>query len=74
MDDAPCRRPVIGAHIHLWDLSMRRRPWFDPSEAQAAPFGDLARWKAALFHDNAVRSIVSAEAPNSGLKVIRQGA
>ncbi len=42
MDGAPYRGPIVDAHIHLWDLSMRRHPWLDPNDTQAVPLGDLA--------------------------------
>jgi len=42
MDDALYRGPIVDTHIHLWDLSMRRHPWLDPNDTQAAPLGDLA--------------------------------
>src|SRR5579863_6335053 len=39
MDDALYRGPIVDAHIHLWDLSMRRHSWLDPSDPH--PLGDL---------------------------------
>jgi predicted TIM-barrel fold metal-dependent hydrolase len=39
MDDGLYRGPIVDAHIHLWDLSLRRHPWLDPSDTH--PLGEL---------------------------------
>jgi predicted TIM-barrel fold metal-dependent hydrolase len=39
--------PIIDAHTHLWDLSMRKHPWLMPSDGSVQALGGLEK----LRHD-----------------------
>lgn len=46
--------PIVDAHIHLWDLSMRKHPWLMPSDSSVQALGGLEQ----LRHDFGVPDYV----------------
>lgn len=44
--------PVIDAHHHLWDLSMRRHPWLIEGSTEAAPLGDISYLRHSYLPDD----------------------
>ena len=57
--------PIIDAHTHLWDLSMHRHPWLDPSGGAVQALGGLEKLRrtyvvADYLRDSANQDIVAS--------------
>ncbi len=44
--------PIIDAHHHLWDLSLRRHPWLEPEAGERGGLGDLGPLRRNYLPDD----------------------